>query len=312
MCENQPDIQIRPPCIGDIEAVYDLIAASDIAEYGEPDIDLAELRREWMDVNLERDAWLLFTGLEGLVGYAIVFDDVHQEFEFDYYYKPGVADNALNAKLIELCESRIQELSNMRADSSRQALAQVYMPSVNRAGCGGLDAAGYSVHHYVFRMEIFMAAAPPLPTWPAEMQLRTVDADQDDRAVYEFVRKAFDWREPAVWPPFSQWRSHMIESVNFDANLWFLLFHKGELIGSALCYDYELHGWVRQLAVTKEWRQQGLGNRLLQHVFHTFYQRGSHRVALGVEDANANAYAFYERVGMQRVRQFVGYRKAFG
>ncbi|MEZ4711596.1 MAG: GNAT family N-acetyltransferase [Caldilineaceae bacterium] len=306
---DQSNIQIRPPQMEDIQAAFDLIAASDIAEYGEPDIDMDELAREWSDVNLERDAWLLFTERDGLVGYGIAFDDVHGEFGFDYYFKPGASAVFANARLIELCEARIREWSGMRVRNSQTASAQIYMPIVNRVACEGLAAAGYAPHHYVFRMEIVMDDAPAIPTWPDEIELRTVNADRDDRAVYDFARAAFDWRAQMNWPPFSQWRSRMIEAANFDDSLWFLLFHQGELIGSALCYDYDLHGWVRQLAVAKTWRRQGLGARLLQHAFYTFYQRGHQRVALGVEADNANAYAFYEGIGMQRVREFVAYKK---
>lgn len=312
MSNRQLSIQTRPPRVEDIDAVYELIAASDIAEYGEPDVDLDVLKRDWLDVNLERDAWLLFTSGGDLAGYGIVFDDMHLNFDFDYYVKPGIADDALNARLIELCETRIRELAGTRAHSAKQPSAQIYMPNVNGAACRNLEAAGYKRHNYVFRMEKFMGSAPAEPHWPAEVELRTVDVERHDHAVYEFVRTAFDWRAEMVWPPFSQWRSRMIESDNFDASLWFLLFHKDELIGSALCYDYEQHGWVRQLAVAKGWRKQGLGARLLQHAFHTFYGRGHQRVALGVEDANATAYAFYERLGMQRVREFIAFRKELG
>ena len=309
MIKHQLHLQVRPPHMADIQAVYDLIAASDIAEYGEPDVDKAELEREWLDVNLERDAWLLYAEPNQLRGYGIVFDDIHGEFGFDYYVKSGETARFANARLIELCEERIQELSRVHPMADGPKSAQIYMPNVNSIGCESLAAAGYTPHHYVFSMAIIMADSPPAPVWPHDILLRTVDAAHDARAVYDFVRTAFDWRGQMSWPPFSQWRSRMIESPNFDASLWFLLFHKGNLIGSALCYDYEQHGWVRQLAVAKAWRRQGLGAQLLQHAFHAFYQRGHRRVALGVEAENANAYAFYERIGMRRVREFVAYRK---
>jgi ribosomal protein S18 acetylase RimI-like enzyme len=49
---------------------------------------------------------------------------------------------------------------------------------------------------------------------------------------------------------------------------------------------------------------------LLRHVFGEFYRRGRPRIALGVEATNAQAYSLYEKVGMQRVRQYDEYRKA--
>ena len=96
---------------------------------------------------------------------------------------------------------------------------------------------------------------------------------------------------------------------HFIPDLWFLLFADNEIIGAALCYDYEEFGWVRQLAVSQNWRMRGLGAALLQHSFHCLYSRGHHRVVLGVEAENLDALRFYEQVGMHRVRQYNEYIK---
>ena len=87
-----------------------------------------------------------------------------------------------------------------------------------------------------------------------------------------------------------------------------MLFHQEELIGAALCYDYEDYGWVRQLGVSTAWRGQGLGSSLLRHVFRIFFQRGRRTVALGVDSKNPKAYSLYEKVGMACVRRYDEYQ----
>ncbi len=85
----------------------------------------------------------------------------------------------------------------------------------------------------------------------------------------------------------------------------------GNLVGACLCYAYEELGWVRQLGVAASWRRRGLGSALLRHAFITFKTLGFQEVGLGVEAANPAAYAFYQKIGMARARQYDEYIKHF-
>ena len=156
-------------------------------------------------------------------------------------------------------------------------------------------------------MQIDLEEPPPVPDWPDGCRLRPFVPGQDDRRVYEFVMEAFRW--PGYVPPsFEDWRERMLDTESFRADLWFLLVAEGdELVGTALCVDYEFYGWVRNLAVAEAWRGRGIGAALLQHVFGEFYRRGQPKIGLGVDGKNPDAYRFYERVGMRQVRQFVEY-----
>jgi ribosomal protein S18 acetylase RimI-like enzyme len=148
-----------------------------------------------------------------------------------------------------------------------------------------------------------------VPSWPDGCHLAPFVLDQDERRVYDFVTEAFRW--PGFVPPsFDQWRERMIETGTFREDLWFLLVDRaGNLVATALCCEYEIYGWVRNLAVAEAWRNRGIGSALLQAVFGEFYRRGQPRIALGVDGNNPDAYRFYERLGMTQVRQFVLYNK---
>ena len=52
-----------------------------------------------------------------------------------------------------------------------------------------------------------------------------------------------------------------------------------------------------------------MGTALLLHAVGEFRQRGLDQVDLTVESLNLGAYAFYQRVGMKRVRQYDEYAK---
>jgi ribosomal protein S18 acetylase RimI-like enzyme len=110
--------------------------------------------------------------------------------------------------------------------------------------------------------------------------------------------------------PFGEWKAFMMESESFDPGLWFVAEHEGRLVGVALCPDYEEYGWVRQLAVDREWRGRGVGKALLRQAFAEFRERGRTTAALVVDSYNrTGARQFYEAIGMRVEREHVAYEK---
>jgi ribosomal protein S18 acetylase RimI-like enzyme len=306
MVPELPDgFTARRPTLDDAHLVYDLMVACDIAEYGEADSDMNDLLAEWGEIELERDGWLVFAPDGRLTGYADVQDRSRNIFFLDWRTDPATEMDAVDVFLLAMGEARVRERS-----MGRDVQIATISPSVNEREHRLLEAAEYRSGKHYFRMLIEMKERPPAPIWPAGLALRNFVPGKDDLAVYEFIMTAFDWpgRESSV--TFDQWRNHMMRPDHFIPELLFLLYEGETLIGAALCNDYVDYGWVRQLAVRKDWRGRGLGAALLQHVFVVFYALGRSQVALGVEANNVHARAFYERVGMTAVRQYDEYRKA--
>ena len=52
------DLNIRPPTMDDARRTHELMVRCDVAEYGEPDMDLSDLTFEWGRIELARDALL--------------------------------------------------------------------------------------------------------------------------------------------------------------------------------------------------------------------------------------------------------------
>ena len=78
------DLTVHHPTVNDAQVTLDLMITCDIAEYGEPDSSLDDLLHDWRGINLDHDAWLLFTPDNKLIGYAAVFKD-NADFAFDFY-----------------------------------------------------------------------------------------------------------------------------------------------------------------------------------------------------------------------------------
>jgi ribosomal protein S18 acetylase RimI-like enzyme len=300
------DLTMRRPTEADAQTTNDLMIACDIAEYGEADSDVEDLVYDWTSINLEQDAWLVFTPDNNLVGYAAIYED-NNHFPFDFNVHPTYAGDGLRAYLLAQCEARaIAQLTE--AGESQEGSTSTIISQVNEKGRHALAQAGFEPQKYHFRMQIESDSLPPAPTWPEGCTLRTIVAEQDDQRVYEFIQTAF--AQPGRTPPsFENWRDYMMRPDHFEKDLWFLLFHGEELIGAALCYDYSEFGWVRQLGVASSWRGQGIGSALLRHTFRIFFQQGHQKVALGVDSTRPQAQSLYESVGMSCVRRFDDYYK---
>jgi ribosomal protein S18 acetylase RimI-like enzyme len=296
---------VRRPGLGDASTVLELQLAVEAAEYGDPETTLEDLLDQWDDIDLEQDAWLVYTSEGRLVGYAAVLKD-NDGFMFDFYTHPEAGVSGLNTYLLEQCERRAR--AQLAEGATLQAAARTIIPHTNLANRQFVEAAGYAVRQFHFRMQIDLDSSPPPPNWPKGVMVRTISPGLDERRVYALIQAAFE-RPGRIPLTFENWRGFMMRPDHFSPDLWFLAYCGDDLVGAALCFDYPQHGWVRQLGVTQSWRKQGLGSALLQHSFGVFYQRGHKQVALGVSSENPNAYSLYEKIGMRRVRQYDEYQK---
>ena len=121
--------------------------------------------------------------------------------------------------------------------------------------------------------------------------------DQDEQAIHALIQAGFDWRERQP-QPFEDWKKFMLRPELFDASLWFMAVRRNKIVGACLCFRYSTMGWVRQLAVNKTERGQGVGRALLEHAFRVFQTMGMPMVGLAVESANLHAVHFYQTAGM--------------
>jgi mycothiol synthase len=160
----------------------------------------------------------------------------------------------------------------------------------------------------------------PQPQWPAGITVRTMQVEQDERAIFATSREAFQDHWGHVDRPFEEeytrWLHHNKSRQDFDPSLWFLAMDGDQIAGICLCrmttHDDPEMGWVSILAVRKPWRQHGLGLALLHNAFGAFQRRGKSKVGLGVDAENlTGATRLYQRAGMQSDpnRQFSIYEK---
>lgn len=292
-------MKVRPPTTADAEAVAELVAAYDRAFGAPPDTTADDLRAEWADLDLGRDAFLV--ELDGrLAGYGCTYGRGPALLHADGYVHPELRGRGVGAELVRLTEARArargaERLHNgtLHADEHGRAL---------------LESSGYAFVRAFLRMAIDLDGPPPAPQVPDGLRLERYDGS-DDRAVHAAVEEAFadHWEhEPR---DFEVWARRRADS---DRSLWWVVRDGGEIAGVAVNDAKRFGaGWIGTVATRRAWRGRGIAQALLLASFGEFHRRGERSAALGVDATNpTGAVRVYERVGMHTVWRADVFEKA--
>lgn len=302
---------VRSPAMNDLEAVHKLLEVCDIAEFGEPDITLDELRTMWQSptFNLETDAWMVLAPDGRLVGYADMRQREHVRIFADVRVLSEYANRGIWEHLLHLAEQWALSQIPQARPGARVTLNS-FAGSRNEEAQRLFEREEFKEIRRHWHMEIDMQEAPPAPEWPEHITVRTFVQGQDERLVFNTDEEAFKDHWGYLPGNFYVWKHWTIERDDFDPTLWFLAFEGDQIAGISLCNYRGEDGWVDTLAVLRPWRRKGLGMALLLHSFGEFYRRGKHKVGLGVDSQNlTGATRLYERAGMHVVRVYISYEK---
>ena len=303
---------VRAPRMEDVEAVNELVSVVDLAEEGESDATVEDLRAEWQTpgLNLATDAWLVVAPGERFVGYGVLTNTVGVRFRADGYVHPDYLGQGIGTLLVRATEQRARQQVPQAPPGAQVAIYNGII-TANQAANRLMEQEGYQLARHFWRMQIDMLnGAPPAPEWPVGVAVRTFAPGQDDRTTFDAMEDAF--RDHWGYLPwrYDVWHHRMMEREDFEPDLWFLAVDGDQVTGGALCYAHPNNGWVSQLGVRRPWRRMGLGLALLNHAFGEFYRRGQRRVDLGVDSQNpTGATRLYQRAGMHIARQFSSYQK---
>ena len=296
---------MRAPRRDEAQAVTDLVIACDIHEFGAPDFELDDLRTDWNMPGFDLSLDAAVVEEEGrLIAYAAFIRNDY----VDVYVHPDHRARGLGERLLEWSERRGVERA---APGAELRLGQV-VTSTDASARRLLESRGYEPVRTYWRMSMPLEESPPRPAWPEGVRVRTFDQERDTRAVYALVQDAFRDNERHAAESFEEWQAFMIDREAFEPGLWFIAEANGEIVGCVLCPNYDDEGWVRQLAVARDWRRRGLGTALLRQAMSELSRRGRREIGLVVDSWNrTGAKEMYERAGMTVAREHVRYEKSF-
>ncbi|HEY0756829.1 MAG TPA: GNAT family N-acetyltransferase [Ktedonobacteraceae bacterium] len=304
-------LSVRPASLADIAIIYELDQAYDLANYSRENETLEEARAAWTEpgTDLQKDSWLVFDASGRLLGYGLIQHTMYVQYSFSACIQPDYSDARLGEYLLEQAEGWAREHIE-RAEPGVRVILKSWLPGNDQTGRQLYERWGLREIRRFWHMEIDLAESPPVPVWPAGIELRPYRPELDERLAFRIIDTAFRDHWGHIPNRFAKWKHWTIERPGFDPSLWFIAYKDGQAVGGVFCEAQDAGGWVDDLAVLREARGEGLGTALLLHSFNEFYRRGKRVVGLGVDSQNlTGALRLYQRAGMHRVQENINYEK---
>ena len=158
------NLSSRPPRLTDLESVTALLIACDIVEDGLSDYVKEDLRSEWQQpgFKLDKDAWVIVTTKEQLVGYASVWlnsqasgksEELDVQMDMSIRVHPEYVGRGIGTLLLRLAEHRARSLVQYARPAVRVTL-NVSVNSVNTVAGLLLERESYTQVRHSCRLLI--------------------------------------------------------------------------------------------------------------------------------------------------------------
>ncbi len=289
--------QAHPATAFDISTIHRLVSACEREVHGRVRTDLGGIAAVFARPGLipELDTLLIHDQTGRLAARAWV----NRRSEVDVH--PRHRGRGLGTALLDWAEARARQAG------SEQIVQTV--PDDDTDAVALLRSRGYEPMVTEWLLEFAMPDEPAVPEPPAGIMVRPFRSG-DERAAHRLIEDAFDeWQQRRKSYP--EWAQHTVERPAFAPAMSALAFNGGQLIGAAISLDLPEtgEGYVEEVAVHRDHRNQGIARLLLRHAFRAFHRHGR-RICTLATHSDTGALALYLRVGMTVRHSSTVYRKS--
>jgi mycothiol synthase len=297
----------RRPSLDDVPEILAVVHASDIAAVGEPDFTSDEIVEILTGPHHDptQDSWLALDETGRIVAWAYIDNPTGGARDtIEVYVFPQVGE-AAQAHLLALGVERIGQRAAVLGHPRMTARGGAVPSETHYIGV--LQAAGFEFIKRYARMRRDLTGDERPPTPPDGVTIRTLrhEDEADLRVFYGIIERAFADIPDSMSGGFEGYQQKLASMTSVTWDEWWVAEVDGVPAGVLQSSDQGLEqdeGWVKYLAVAKEYRGRGLGQLLLRHAFATYAAKGRVLVGLGVDMTNpTGAYRLYESVGMHAV-----------
>lgn len=275
----------RALTLDDARPVYEIVAASEVHDLGEREVDEEDIVGDW-----QRPSFHLGEQAVGIEqdGRLVAYAEVYAGYRADAHVLPEHRGRGIGTWLAWW----------VRQEARRQGGTVVGMPVPQGSeGDTLLAALGYHVRWTSWVLQVPPGAViepQPLPAGYAIRDLRP----GDEQTAYRLVEDAFGEWPDRVATAFDDWAAETVLRPGFERELLRLVTDPdGTPVGVCLLVISGDIAYVSQLAVRKDQRGLGLARALLADGFDRGRARGAIRSELAT-DSRTGALGLYERVGM--------------
>ena len=139
----------------------------------------------------------------------------------------------------------------------------------------------------------------------SEIQLREIHFPED----YPVVRLLWEASGPGIQLRCSDDPDEIEKKLQRDPDLFLVAEARGKIIGSVMGGFDGRRGMVYHLAVEEAFRNQGIGEMLMDELERRLREKGCIRCYLLVTTENDRAMCFYEKRGWRRMEEVYTYGK---
>lgn len=277
-------IRLRPATEADAPRAAEIVVAVDIAQVGEPDYSLQDLRDEWAEPGfvLAKDAIVAEADGE-MIGYAHF-----RSGDFMAAVDPAREGEGAGRAILGWAEARARERGQayLRQGLGDRALTARAL----------LEANGWSIVRHYYRLERALGDE-------GEPAFRGV---QDGDELFPIYEAAFASRPDFTKRTEAAWTQDHLHAHNLDAETSRVEPGKGFTLVRR--WDDGV-AYIVLLAVHPDHAGRGLGGALLTATFAAARANGYRHAVLNVASDNPSALRLYERVGMTQRWRIDDYHK---
>jgi mycothiol synthase len=297
---TRPDWSARRPDPTDAPAVFELVAACDIAVLGYPDIALGDIVAD-LAVRPEIQAVVVDAGRAR--AWVRIEDKAAGRTVGDVFVDPALDDDLGDALAAWGWELVRRAAADIAADRDRASTwVETGTIDGDRAAERRAEAAGLSRCRTFWRMHRAITPADAEPVIAPDVTIRAV-APEEARLVHALIEAAFvdHWNHhPRT---FEEWWTQRTTSNGYDPDLWWLAEVDGRpagvLIATRQMAD-ENAMYVGIVATAREARGRGVGSSLLRTAFSAALAQGWEAAKLDVDsDSPTAAPSVYAGVGLE-------------
>ncbi len=296
-----PGYRTRPAAVGDAREIDRLVTACEQELHGDVETDPGAVAAGPVlsGLDLAADTLLVFGPAGDLAARAWLTScrrariDVH----------PTHRGHGLGSRLLDWAEDRAGRLGSERLSQTISA--------DDRTAVALVRSRGYEPFVTQWQLAIALPTEPVVPEPPAGLTVRSFRTG-DGQAAYQVAEDAFgEWQSRRK--SYEEWARENVEHPDFAPAASIMAFADGELVGVVLSLvgpDAD-EGYLAQVAVRADHRNQGIARLLVQHAFRSFHRQGLRGCTLWTH-SETGALSFYERLGMTVRRGSAVYGKPLG